>query len=297
MILLRLLGVGAVYGLGFMFVKSLFPEPFALLVLQGRQQRGQPDRTRPRLHGRRPDLRSHRSPLFGGILLLRRHGSGHASSGSRLALSLALALLMGLISGLLTLVAYATGILPAGGVLDPLRIIRASNFPTGTPAPRRLGHRPRPSAGRPYRALPITRERRPAAAPLRRRTPARAEALRAGRLLAAITVGRRQDLGQYRADGPFPVVVESPSALADQVLPGRRGGCAPRSSRSRSLQSSLRRAGPRSTRSTAMSSWPGWPGASRHTSGSGRSGSSRPSRTPSGKLLRRVLIEQEQQMA
>ena len=133
MILLRLLGVGAVYGLGFMFVKSLFPEPFALLVLQGRQQRGQPDRTRPRLHGRRPDLRSHRSPLFGGILLLRRHGSGHASSGSRLALSLALALLMGLISGLLTLVAYATGILPAGGVLDPLRIIRASNFPTGTP--------------------------------------------------------------------------------------------------------------------------------------------------------------------
>ena len=34
-ILLRLLGVGAVYGLGFMFVKSLFPEPFALLVLQG----------------------------------------------------------------------------------------------------------------------------------------------------------------------------------------------------------------------------------------------------------------------
>ena len=69
----------------------------------------------------------------GGILLLRRHGSDHASSGSRLALSLALALLMGLISGLLTLAAYATGILPTGGVLDPLRIIRASNFPTGTP--------------------------------------------------------------------------------------------------------------------------------------------------------------------
>ena len=35
MILLRLLGVGAVYGFGFMFVKSLFPEPFALLILQG----------------------------------------------------------------------------------------------------------------------------------------------------------------------------------------------------------------------------------------------------------------------
>jgi hypothetical protein len=48
-------------------------------------------------------------------------------------LSLALALLMGLISGLLTLLAYATGILPTGGVLDPLKLIKSSNFPTGTP--------------------------------------------------------------------------------------------------------------------------------------------------------------------
>ena len=37
MILLRLLGIGAVYGVGFMFVKSLFPEPFVLLILQGGQ--------------------------------------------------------------------------------------------------------------------------------------------------------------------------------------------------------------------------------------------------------------------
>jgi hypothetical protein len=40
---------------------------------------------------------------------------------------------MGVISGLLTLGAYATGILPAGGVLDPLHLIRSSNFPPGTP--------------------------------------------------------------------------------------------------------------------------------------------------------------------
>ena len=40
---------------------------------------------------------------------------------------------MGVISGLLTLLAYAVGILPPGGVLDPLRLIRSSNFPTGTP--------------------------------------------------------------------------------------------------------------------------------------------------------------------
>ena len=135
MILLRLLGVGAVYGLGFMFVKSLFPEPFALLVLQGGDS-SEGNLTVLALVYMGVGLISGliAAPLFGGILLLRRHGSDHhASSGSRLALSLALALLMGLISGLLTLVAYATGILPTGGVLDPLRIIRASNFPTGTP--------------------------------------------------------------------------------------------------------------------------------------------------------------------
>ena len=133
MILLRLLGVGAVYGLGFMFVKSLFPEPFALLVLQGGDS-SEGNLTVLALVYMGVGLISGliAAPLFGGILLLRR-GSGHASSGSRLALSLALALLMGLISGLLTLAAYATGILPTGGVLDPLRIIRASNFPTGTP--------------------------------------------------------------------------------------------------------------------------------------------------------------------
>jgi hypothetical protein len=133
-ILLRLLGVGAVYGLGFMFVKSLFPEPFALLVLQGGDS-SEGNLTVLALVYMGVGLISGliAAPLFGGILLLRRHGSDRASSGSRLALSLALALLMGLISGLLTLVAYATGILPTGGVLDPLRIIRASNFPTGTP--------------------------------------------------------------------------------------------------------------------------------------------------------------------
>ena len=35
MIFLRLLGVGAAYGFGFMFVKSLFPTPVVLLMLQG----------------------------------------------------------------------------------------------------------------------------------------------------------------------------------------------------------------------------------------------------------------------
>jgi hypothetical protein len=133
-ILLRLLGVGAVFGTGFMFVKSLFPEPFALLILQGAGT-SEGNLTLISLVYIGVGLISGliAAPIFGGLLLLHR-GSGEANpSASRLTLSLALALLMGVISGLLTLGAYATGILPTGGVLDPLRLIRASNFPPGTP--------------------------------------------------------------------------------------------------------------------------------------------------------------------
>ena len=134
MIFLRLLGIGVVYGFGFMFVKSLFPEPFALLILQGGDS-SEGNLTVLALVYMGVGLISGlvAAPIFGGLLLLRRGSvEGHASS-SRLALSLALALFMGVISGLLTMGAYATGILPTGGVLDPLRLIRASNFPTGTP--------------------------------------------------------------------------------------------------------------------------------------------------------------------
>ncbi len=133
MIFFRLLGVGAAYGLGFMFIKSLFPTPVVLLMLQGGGSTEGNLTTLALVYmgvGLVAGLVA--APLLGGILLLKR-GSGQASSGSRLTLSLALALLMGLISGLLTLGAYAVGVLPAGGVLDPLRLIRSSIFPTGTP--------------------------------------------------------------------------------------------------------------------------------------------------------------------
>jgi hypothetical protein len=70
-------------------------------------------------------------PIFGGALLLRRGRS--EGSGPRLILSLALALLTGFISGILTLIVYATGILPSGGVLDPLRLIEDANHPPGAP--------------------------------------------------------------------------------------------------------------------------------------------------------------------
>jgi hypothetical protein len=132
-ILPRLLAIGAAYGLGFMFIKSLFPTPIVLLMLQGGQS-SEGDLTVLALVYMGVGLLAGliAAPLLGGILLLRR-GSGWASSGSRLTLSLALALLMGLISGLFTLGAYAVGILPTGGVLDPLRLIRSSNFPAGPP--------------------------------------------------------------------------------------------------------------------------------------------------------------------
>ena len=134
MIFLRLIGVGAVYGFGFMFVKSLFPEPFALLILQGGgTSEGNLTVISLVYIGVGLIAGLIAAPLFGGLLLLRRGSGDGRPSASRLTLSLALALFMGVISGLLTIGAYATGILPTGGVLDPLRLIRASNFPTGTP--------------------------------------------------------------------------------------------------------------------------------------------------------------------
>jgi hypothetical protein len=132
MIFARLLGLGAAYGLGFMLIKSLFPTPVVLLMLQGGSS-SEGNLTVLALVYMGVGLLAGliAAPLFGVLLLFRRGGA--PSSGSRLTLSLALALLMGLISGLLTLLAYATGILPTGGVLDPLKLIKSSNFPTGTP--------------------------------------------------------------------------------------------------------------------------------------------------------------------
>lgn len=132
MILLRLLGIGAAYGAGFMFIKSLFPEPFVLLILQGGQS-SEGDLTTLALVYMGVGLLAGlvAAPLFGAILIPGR--DRREGPGPRLILSLALALLTGLISGVLTLAVYATGILPPGGVLDPLRLIRDANHPTGVP--------------------------------------------------------------------------------------------------------------------------------------------------------------------
>jgi hypothetical protein len=69
--------------------------------------------------------------LFGGALLLRR--GQREGPGPRLILSLALALLTGFITGVVSLLVYAAGILPSGGVLDPLLLIGDANHPPGAP--------------------------------------------------------------------------------------------------------------------------------------------------------------------
>lgn len=146
--LIRLLGLSLAYGLGFTLIKSLFPSPVILMVLY-------PNQTS---EGSLPVLASvyMASGLIGGLVggvifglaLLGRKGlrgtlqrstpripksAAGLSMGLGLGLSLGMALLISFISTLLTMGAYQFGLLPSGGVLDPLTLIRSSNFSPGTP--------------------------------------------------------------------------------------------------------------------------------------------------------------------
>lgn len=134
----RLLGLGALYGLVFALVKTLFPSPILLLLFQGGES---PEGNFVQLVtvymgvGLIGGIVA--APIFGGFLVARRGSSSReersASLGTRFSLSLGLALLMGLISGLLTIGAYAWGVLPSGGVLDIFSLIQSSDFAPGTP--------------------------------------------------------------------------------------------------------------------------------------------------------------------
>ncbi len=141
----RLLGIGAIYGFGFTIIKSLFPSPVLLLMLtEGPSTEGDLGVLGSVYLASGLIAGIIAGPLF-GILLLWRRGSGTNVGGfsavqsagadlwRALVLSLVFALLIGLISGLLTMGAYQFGVLPSGGVLDPLSPIRNSNFPTGVP--------------------------------------------------------------------------------------------------------------------------------------------------------------------
>ena len=142
----KLLGFGAAYGFGYTIIKSLFPSPLLLLILS--------DETSSEgnltvlatvylLSGLIAGIVG--GPLFGAFLLRRkgsRAGAGEpprafpaygSDLGKSLALSFAFAMVIGFISALLTMGAYQFGVLPRGGVLDPLTLIQSSNFSPGYP--------------------------------------------------------------------------------------------------------------------------------------------------------------------
>ena len=142
----RLLGIGVVYGFGFTIVKNLFPIPVLLLYAGGESSEGNLSVLASVYFASGLLAGVIGGPLF-GLFLLRRRGSGTGENATRfssgytagadlwrsLVLSLAFALLIGLISGLLTMGAYQFGVLPSGGTLDPLTLIRSSNFTPGIP--------------------------------------------------------------------------------------------------------------------------------------------------------------------
>jgi hypothetical protein len=136
MIIGRLFLIGLIYGVGFMVVKSLFPEPFVLLLFQtGDSSEGNLTLVSLVYMGSGLLAGLVTAPIFGAFIMRGRE-SRRVDTGSqtpRFVLSITLALSMGVVSGLLIMLAYATGLLQSGGVLDPLAVIGASNFPSGTP--------------------------------------------------------------------------------------------------------------------------------------------------------------------
>jgi hypothetical protein len=141
----RLLGIGVLYGFGFMLIKSFFPTPVLLFLLaEGPSSEGNLTLLASVYLASGLLAGIIGGPLFGAFLLWRK-GSGTNVAGTRpapgsgsdlwraLVLSLVFAMVIGLISGLLIISAYWFGILPRGSVLDPLTLIGDANHPPGYP--------------------------------------------------------------------------------------------------------------------------------------------------------------------
>jgi len=140
----RLLGFGAAYGFGYTLIKSLFPSPVLLLILSDEaSSEGNLTvlGTVYLLSGLIAGIVG--GPIFGAFLLRRKGSRARAGEqpapyygadlGKSLVLSFAFAMVIGFISALLTMGAYQFGLLPRGGVLDPLTLIQSSNFSPGYP--------------------------------------------------------------------------------------------------------------------------------------------------------------------
>jgi hypothetical protein len=144
----RLLGLSFAYGLGFTLIKSLFPSPVILMVMYGGNT-SEGNLTTLALVYMASGLvggmvggvlfglallgrKAFRGGVGGGTPRIPRSASG-LSMGLGLGLSLGMAGVISIISTVLTVSAYQFGLLPSGGVLDPLTLIRSSNFTPGTP--------------------------------------------------------------------------------------------------------------------------------------------------------------------
>lgn len=146
--LARLLGLSFAYGLGFTLIKSLFPSPVILMVLYGGQTSEGNLTTLALVYMASGLVGGVVGGMIFGLALLGRkalqngiggdaprvpRSAAGLSMGFGLALSLGMAAVISITSTLLTVGAYQFGVLPSGGVLDPLTLIRSSNFSPGTP--------------------------------------------------------------------------------------------------------------------------------------------------------------------
>ncbi|WP_047866154.1 hypothetical protein [Rubrobacter aplysinae] len=146
--LARLLGLSFAYGLGFTLIKSLFPSPVILMVLYGGQTSEGNLTTLSLVYMASGIIGGLVGGMIFGLALLGRkalqtglgggaprvpRSAAGLSMGLGLGLSLGMAAVISIISTVLTVGAYQFGLLPSGGVLDPLTLIRSSNFSPGTP--------------------------------------------------------------------------------------------------------------------------------------------------------------------